>query len=78
MCYKWDKLQRLGDVRVGGCEWVAMAAGSQGTRDRRGGGGKVGGCGCERKMGVYLLAYVHFGLFDSSEYMTAESKHRLH
>lgn len=36
MCYKWDKLQRLGDVRVGGCEWVAMAAGSQGARGRDG------------------------------------------
>ena len=35
MCYKWDKLQRLGDVRVGGCEWVAMAASRQGTRRER-------------------------------------------
>lgn len=34
MCYKWDKLQRLGDVHVGGCKWVAMAASIQDTRER--------------------------------------------
>lgn len=48
MCYKWDKLQRLGDVRVGGCEWVAMAAGSQGARGRD---GRLGLWVWERKMG---------------------------
>lgn len=34
MCYKWDKLQRLGDARVGGWKWVAMVASIQGTRER--------------------------------------------
>ena len=34
VCYKWDKLQRLGDASVGGCKWVAMAASIQDTRER--------------------------------------------
>lgn len=56
MCYKWDKLQRLGDVRVGGCEWVAMAASSQGTGE---GEGRGWGCWCERKMGTILCVCLH-------------------
>ena len=40
MCYKWDKLQRLGDVHVGGWEWEAMVADSQGAGERE---GRVGG-----------------------------------
>ncbi|CAB1425716.1 unnamed protein product [Pleuronectes platessa] len=34
MCHKWDKLQRLGDARVGGCEWVAMTGRAR-ERDRK-------------------------------------------
>ncbi|KAI9543368.1 hypothetical protein NQZ68_012017 [Dissostichus eleginoides] len=40
MCYKWDKLQRLGDAHVGGCGWEAMVADSQGAGERE---GRVGG-----------------------------------
>lgn len=75
MCYKWDKLQRLGDVRVGGCEWVAMAANSQGIKEREArlwvweengyNFWHVRACLC-----FCLYTYVHFGLACENRHLT--------
>lgn len=60
MCYKQDKLQRLGDVSVCGWELVAMVARAWERGAKR---LETGGCGCKRGMETCFFFYsVMYGL----------------